>query len=124
MDVKEQDFIKLWTWCGFKHGVPFPQLAKEHGERFLEEQYFIHDGIIKDAKPYCGRMPKLNLQNLYDYAIPKLQDKGYVIQLITKAHKGFIVNLVYPENKIKTVTASNPTEALYKAIMEVVNKDG
>ncbi len=53
--------------CGFKHNIPFPELAKRkdipHPERFEKEQWYI-PGI------YCGSEPELDLNNLFKYAVP------------------------------------------------------
>lgn len=65
----QEQIKKFWEWCGFKHTVPFPELAKQEDiprpERFTKEQWYI-PGI------YCGSEPPIDLNSLFKYAVPKL----------------------------------------------------
>ena len=83
----ENEIREFWDWCGFKHDVPFPELAKRkdipNPERFTKEQWYIHDGIVKGAIPYCGSMPPIDFNFLWKYSIPRLCKKyqGYHLLL-------------------------------------------
>jgi hypothetical protein len=106
MDIKEQDLIKFWTWCGFKtiygryYGITYPN--------------------GKD-----GGIPQLNLDNLYRYAIPKLQEKGYNVVLTAYGHSGFVVDIlsIHTVDVVAIVKSNSPTEALYNAIMKVIDEE-
>jgi hypothetical protein len=73
--------------------------------------------------------PDLNL--LYKFAIPKLQDKGYDIDLGAHRKGGFIANIIHfklltnimLDKKYESEYSDSPTEALYNAIMKVIDNE-
>ena len=71
-----------------------------------------------------SRAPELELDLIYRYAIPKLQKEGYATELTAHEHKGFkvrIAHIIRP-NFYQTESDS-PTEALYNAIMKVIDNE-
>lgn len=118
MDIKQEDLIRFWTWCGFKENPDKSKLWNYDG-KFKETN---HWWIAPTGKNYVD-LPQPTLDNLYQYSIPKLQDKGYFVALIAYEHKGFKVNIshITNENAQFSIESDSPTEALCNAIMKVVN---
>ncbi len=120
MEIKQGDLIKLWTWCGFKIG-DYPEPKVEPNEKaWYDPQGMFYGGIFDP--------PQFTLDNIFRYTIPKLQDKGYSVELLAFEHRGFRVIIrdeihLSPFITAKEETADNPAEALYKAIMKVINKE-
>ena len=120
MDIKQEDLIKFWTWCGF---TQYPQGRKNfHYDMGVKVMDWIaprhHYGNM-------GYLPRLGLSEIYEYAIPKLQDKGYSVVLTAYEHKGFeamISDIIHDEVIVAREESDNPTDALYKAIMAVIDK--
>jgi hypothetical protein len=116
MDIKEQVLIKFWTWCGY-------HIKKIKGEGLWY-------GLPNEK--HCDRYgtPELTLDIIYKLAIPKLQEKGYWVSLIAYEHNGFkakIADTINDEfliaDSLITTESDNPTEALYNAIMEVIENE-
>jgi len=107
MDIKEQDPIKFWTWCGFEKD----KLRKIDGS-----YHYLKEPLLWLALPLC-------LDTIFQYAIPKLQEKGYNLHLDSRSSKFFAVIFNSSEKRMGLGISDNPTEALYNAIMKVVNKD-
>jgi hypothetical protein len=115
MDIKRSDKLKLWLFCGFE----LNRLQYTDGDYQYQE-----DDLLWDALPIC-------LDTLYKYAIPKLQDKGYAITLTAFECSGFSANIfdsmaLSRESFLKEPTESHadtPTEALYNAIMKVIENE-
>ena len=107
MDIKQEDLIKFWTWFGFRR-----RLSASENPHYWQH---INGYAISE-------LPEITLNNIYEYAIPKLQDKGYMVKLVALEHKGFYVEIedVIISEIVAEQESDNPTEALYKAIMEVI----
>lgn len=120
MNIKQEDLIRIWTWCGF---TQYPTGRKNF---HYEQTVKVMDWIApKGHYGNMGYLPRLELTEIYEYAIPKLQDKGYFIALIAYEHKGFKVNVSHITNNDAqfSVESDNPTEALYSAIMKVIDSE-
>jgi hypothetical protein len=123
MEVKQEDLIRFWTWCGFSHNTKTYHYFK--GARipnWIEPSGEITNRLIPYLK---GDLPILSLNTIYDHAIPKLQDEGYSVELLAYECYEFgaflidvIHDITYPE-----VRSENPAEALYKAILQVIDKE-
>ena len=102
MDIKQEDLIKFWTWCGLPQSKTSIWWRKN----------------VWDANP------DLTLNTIYDWAIPKLQEKGYQTELIARTLKGFAVRITdMISGKVIITESDNSTEALYMAIMEVIENE-
>jgi hypothetical protein len=108
MDIKQEDLIKFWLHFGFKsvHG-------RYYGLTYPDGKYQV--------------IPQLTLDNLYQFAIPKLQDKGFIIELVahTKNAKSKFHARVHRHDPFKTsfFKSDSPTEALYNAIIKVIQQE-
>ena len=89
----EKQIKEFWEWCGFRHNVPSPKLAKRkdipHPGRFLKEQWYIHSGFADVKEDYCGGRPPIDLNNLFKYAVPKVHNfETVTFYLATKGRWG------------------------------------
>ena len=75
-------------------------------------------GFLQQALPQA-----LDLNNIYRYAIPKLQDKDYLITLNSWANKTWRATIKHPYRKGFYNDAKTPTEALYQAILKVIDNE-
>jgi hypothetical protein len=120
MDIKQEDLIRFWTWCDwiYRRSNPnhFQDSAPEVRERDMGWYHPLDEGRG------LAKIPQLCIENIYRYAIPKLQEKMYATELMAWGIRGFTVK-IYNAVEQKYVSESesdNPTEALYKAIMEII----
>ena len=109
MDIKQKDLKILWKWCG---------LVEQETGSWYED---------KIGGYYSVKMPTLTLDHLYKFAIPKLQDKGFIIELVahTKNAKSKFHARVHRHDPFKTsfFKSDSPTEALYNAIIKVIQQE-
>ena len=109
MDIKRSDKLKLWLFCGFE----LNRLQYTDGDY----QYNL-DAHLWKALPIC-------LDTLYQFAIPKLQKEGILIELSPVRYKGFTAKTInangYSSPELKIYDTS--TEALYNAIMKVIENE-
>ncbi len=88
--MKQEDIRKIWEWCGFKlynpkglnHNLPNDWC------RFPNDVPFDEDG----TRQVCGHLPDLTLDNMFEYAIPKLRELGCRFNL-NSARDRFIVRV-------------------------------
>jgi hypothetical protein len=93
MNIKQEDLVRFWTWCGFDAHA-FPQ--------------------------------EFSLDLIYQYAVPRLQDKGYSITLIAYERNEFgagIFDEVHDVSMTEINRCDSPTEALFNAIMKVIENE-
>jgi hypothetical protein len=109
LDIKQEDLIKFWTWCGFT------QVDKK---KWATPEHLFGDIMIVD------HLPELNLDSIYACAIPKLHKK-YSIILTAFATSGFKVVICRASNGsiFADIDADTPTEALFNAIMKVIENE-
>jgi hypothetical protein len=109
MDIKRSDKLKLWLFCGFE----LNRLQYTDGDY----QYNL-DAHLWKALPIC-------LDTLYQFAIPKLQKEGYCVTLIAHTLGRFEVIISRLTNGINTSNewGDTPTEALYNAILKVIDNE-
>ena len=107
MDIKQEDLIKFWTWCG---------LVEQETGSWYENKI--------GGKYISATMPTLTLDHLYKFAIPKLQKEGKYIYLIAVDNKGFVCNIEgLLGARMAQTESDSPTEALYNAIMKVIDNE-
>ena len=117
MNIRQEDLIKFWTWCGFKqitHAQEYPDISTNHPESVVRWLFPNND------KDY--RLPGLDLNNLYEFAIPELQKEGYSVDL-TASEECFTANIWTKDGGLSNEVSTSPTEALFNAIMKVIEKD-
>ncbi len=72
--MENEDKKLILGFCGFRHDIPFPELAKRkdipHPERFTKEQWYIHKGFAPNVEPFCGSEPAQDLNFYFKYAYP------------------------------------------------------
>lgn len=121
MNIKEQELIKFWTYFGWVYRRSNPNHFKDNPEAQERDMAWYH--LSYDVGFH--KSPPFDLDSIYCYAIPKLQDKGYSVELLAYECKGFravIQNVIHEEIHF-TVINDNPTEALYNAILKVIDND-
>jgi len=112
MTVKE-----FWEWYGLKlelledefSGVP----DFERGEVWVDQ-----DGEIFEDMP-------ITPDNLFGYAVPALQEKGYQIDIVCYEHKGFnvgIFSVLGDGSDLVEQKGNVLKDVLYKAICGVIEK--
>jgi hypothetical protein len=118
MDIKQEDLIKFWTWCG---------LVEQETGSWYENKI--------GGKYISATMPTLTLDHLYKFAVPKLQEKNYELQLLAYTTKGFyisieltIVGAKWYQDSWKSIAefdtdALDPSVDLFTAIMKVIDNE-
>jgi hypothetical protein len=110
MDREQTD--KLWNWCGFEYHwypITFGGVSKQCG-------WYLN------GKFRCANKPHYNLDNLNRYAIPKLNSKNMAVTLIIFYGCRALIH-VLENGYIYSWDAPTPTEALYNAIMKVIDNE-
>jgi len=115
LDIKQEDLIRFWTWCGW-------ELKQEEVIDASKTKVTIRSAWRNGIET---QFPDLDLNSIYKFAIPKLQKEGYSVTLTANEHKGFSVRI---QNEIKysgqeIVIMDSPTEALFNAIMKVIDNE-
>jgi hypothetical protein len=122
MELKQEDLIRFWTWCGWT------QYPKARSNWHYEQTKKVMDWTApKGHYGNSGYLPRLELTEIYEYAIPKLQNMGLAITLIAFEESGFNARIitVVPRTlqELANERAETPTEALYQAIMKVIDNE-
>jgi hypothetical protein len=127
----EEQLTKFWEWCGFKAEYHNADLEGHIGKGHIVTGFWREP----DGKTLrrMNMLPALDLNNLFKYAVPRLQDKGNQVELFALEHKGFQAT-VYKEEfsqnsngyepyiePIKQIRDDNAALALFWAIRKIVN---
>lgn len=76
---------------------------------------------------FASGIPVIDLNNLFKYAVPKLQDKGYMIELYSYECKGYKVSVYNITGQVDIpvaiTTDENPDIALFWASWEVIKHE-
>lgn len=115
MKPTDEQIKEFWEWCGF--------VDTFEGDTGAYYWTAPNDG------GYGVDLPPIDLNNLFRWAVPKLQDKGYMVELYAFECKDFrvrIYNVTYsaPESwrdPIVEVKNEDPALSLFWAIYEVIN---
>ena len=110
MDIKQEDLIRFWNWVGCER-KPHPLAFDDDGKMWLYPDGF-----------YMPNLPVLDLNNIYRYAIPKLNSKNMAVTLIIFDGCRCLIH-VLENGYIYSWDSSTPTEALYNAIMKVIDNE-
>jgi len=105
----------FWEWCGL--------VQIQHADRYSSGtrnwvEYQLN-GVRVDE-------PKFDLNDLFKYAVPKLQDKGYQIDIVCFEHKHFdvaIFNVIHDESDIYHAQGGNLAQTLRQAIEKVIEQE-
>ena len=129
-DIKEEELKKFWTWVFGKDGVEFAH-HMSGGLVVYRRRYFNYADNEWEIEAMIPSTPDLNL--LYHYAVPKLQDKGYHVVLGAHKKGGFkaIIATVISTNltnatvdkALESAFCDYPEEALYNVTMKVINNE-
>lgn len=96
--MTEQEMQKLWEWCGFRRHIDLPEWWDGPGGRYFRE-----------------KLPSLDLDNLFRWAVPKLLSLGYGYLLSSGR-----LTLYVQGNWLIVPFADDPAEALAQAILKVI----
>ena len=119
----EQQMREFWEWCGF--------MRLPEGNR---DYHYEHTVKTMNWKSPCETeicasipvLPRLDLNNLFKYAVPKLQDKGFMVELYSYEQAGYrvaIYNITGQADIPEVVVRNNdPALALFGVIWEVIKK--
>ena len=115
----EEQIKKLWERCGFRYIFG----EKVRSGKFTEQNYY---WIAPTGRRYF-KIPLIDLNNLFAYVMPFLQDKGYQIDIVCFEHKGFAVSPFYvlddQTRKLVEIKGDDLALALFWAIYEVLDGD-
>ena len=119
-DIKQEDLIKFWAWCGW---TQYPT-GRDHFH--YEQTKKVMDWIAPRGHfGNMGYLPRLELTEIYEYAIPKLQKEGLAVTLIAYAGSRFNARIIVSSfrnlQELANESADSPTEALYNAILKVID---
>lgn len=102
------EIIKVLTWCGFKRNP--------HNYEGESEYWFAPDGNT------LRYLPTIDLNNLFQYAVPKLLEEGWEITIsYDQKYKTWDVELNHPEKH--SILKQEPAlqESLFWAIWEAIH---
>lgn len=122
MRPTEEQTRKLWLRCGLT--------CVKDDKSHTGETWSYGDGYQYSIPP------ALDLISLYKWPVPKLQNKGHLVELLAVEHKGFRAT-VYAEcfsqcgsegcdpylNPISEHADNDPVLALFWAVLKVVEKE-
>ena len=123
--ISEERIRRFWEWCGFRQ----KELGKrgshyEMGQRVPNWEYPGETGVI--AVFGHDHLPRIRLDSLFQWAVPKCQLRGEIVSLIALEHSGFeccIAYFVEPEPRVG-VRNDDPATALFLAIEELIEEIG
>jgi hypothetical protein len=125
MDIKQEDLIRFWTYFGFTvtDGFKFAQTLL-HRTKEQDQIWHYPNGEQTVYGIGVGHLLPITLETLYQYAIPKLQKEGYIVELTAYEHRGFNARIrnVFDFNELG-IESDTPTEALFDAIMKIIKLD-
>jgi Zn/Cd-binding protein ZinT len=106
MNITKEQIKKFWEYCGFK----------------MCNGYWYMPTKDNEIDYYMPELEPISLDNIYEYAISKLQDKGYFIELTAYEHKGYkcLIKSIINTDSVAAYSDNNPVECLFNAIYEVI----
>ncbi len=104
----QEQIQAFWEWCGFIHGSWQGWFElKDYGGKYIGDD-----------------LPTIDLNNMFKYAVPKLQDMGKPVCIWCYEHKGFKASIQTTDYVMRPVSeseAEDPALALFWAIWEVTH---
>jgi len=104
--LTNEQIKEFWEWCGL-----------------MKEGSFWHE---PSGKQLSEETPKPNLENLFKWPVPKLQEKGYQIDIVCFEGGKFevtVLGVTAATEIISDIRSNDLVDALFWAIWEVI-KDG
>jgi len=114
MKPTEEQVKKFWEHWGF--------YKEEYPEPDIKWLYRSPDHTYISFRGY----PPIDLNNLFKWAVPKLQDNGYQIDIVCFEESGFSVavfNVIHEEQDIYDANNRDPALALFWAIYKVIEEE-
>jgi hypothetical protein len=102
-DIKQRDLKRFWTWCGLTEQAS-GSWYKDNGEYVFMQ------------------IPPLELNYIYRYAIPTLLKDGYTVELVA-TKECFTANIFYVDGRLSNESSESPAEAIFNAILKVINAE-
>lgn len=123
MAMTEKELQEFWKWCGWWLGDEIEGKAWHHSD-FKDTRPKAPGYAFQVEHNYTYFMPSLDLNNLFKYAVPKLIELGFDVDLFTDDgyYFGRIRKTFAFKWHISTIGYLDPTEALYQAIQEARKK--
>jgi hypothetical protein len=118
MKEPTQEQIKeFWEWCGFKR---LPQ-----GNRYyhfeLTTKVMDWQAPTGETMPY---LPRIDLNNLFKWAVPKLQQTGREVGIIAREASGFEAKVLHISPQWSSIGRDeDPALALFWAIYKVIKEE-
>lgn len=107
----EEQIKKLWEWCGIEE-----KLEGDTGVR-----YYHYPNHLCDIQ-----LPPADLNNLFKWAVPKLQFKGFVINLVAMEFASFrihVLDITTSKEWHFEKDEADPALALLLAILQVIEEE-
>lgn len=117
--ITEQDQQRIWKWCGFNR---YPQGKVVGGKGSKLDAWFY-------PNRHWGRIPTLDLNNLFKYAVPKLYSLPD-FRLLTYQYIGFAKDIAllrhswgihFENDRYYYESGNDPANTLALAILKVID---
>lgn len=118
-EITQEEIRKFWEWCGWKYKSCY-DATTACGLDWGWQPPNITEGN------YQTEMPPITLDNLFRYAVSKLQDKGYQIDITCFECDGFnvgVLNVCHITDIVSELQDKDPAVALFRAIQEVMRNE-
>ena len=114
----DEQIKEFWEWCGWEIRI----------EEVRDASGWVCHPISSWFNGVETALPDLDLNNLFKYVVPKLQDKGYITELTAYEQSGFNVMVfglfdegIDGERKaLVEIEDDDPALALFWAIYKVI----
>src|SRR3990167_6093026 len=80
-ELTQEQINEFWEWCEIEPERVFEQPAWGHGAYYL-------------------KYPVLDLNSLFEHAVPKLQDTGYMVELYSYEQAGYKVAIYHMTGQV------------------------
>ena len=118
---------RLWEWCDCLEIKQFPTTHPMTGNHILVDAY-----VWKPTGSRLGQQigvsdfPPPDLNNLFQWVVPKLQGKGYMVELYSCEQSGYKVAIYHITGQVDIpvtiVKLNDPALALFWAIWQIVEE--
>ena len=118
--IEQKDLERFWKWCGFREATCY-----------LPNVWLRPDDAVSGTISWADwpdyRLPPIDLNSLFKWAVPKLYAINHYYELLqwnTNKHK-VVINKKTVEwtATVATSVADTPEEALFRAILAVIDHE-